>query len=123
MILARSEIMDYSGTHTFPTVGSSTCLSTCIVYAIICRKCGKIYIGQTKNTLHQRRLQHHNHIVNQRVEKPVANHFNDTNHNVTDITIMSLDDSARYLNDRLRLEEAWIRKLGSYQPMGLNIRL
>lgn len=122
LITTRTHIKDSTGQKTYPIVGSCTCLSTCVVYVIICKKCGKMYVGQTKNTLHQRRLQHTNDINHQRVEKPVARHFNDVVHNRDDVTIMVLDDSARLLNDRLRLEEAWIRKLCTYQPKGLNIR-
>lgn len=122
LIRSQTHIKDSTGRNSYPTVGSSTCLSTCVVYAIICKKCEKIYIGQTKNTLHQRRLQHSNDIVNQRVEKPVARHFNDVDHSLADVTIMVVDDTARSLNNRLRLEEAWIRKLSTYQPKGLNIR-
>lgn len=63
LINTQPHITDSTGNFTYQSVGSTTCLSTYVVYAIICKKCNKIYVGQTKNTL-QQRLQHTNDIVN-----------------------------------------------------------
>lgn len=122
LIVGDKEIWGSYNKTRYPTVGHSTCLTTCVIYVIRCNTCFKMYVGQTTNTLHQRRLQHTNDILRQRVEKPVAAHFNDVNHDASNLTIMVLDNSARLLNDRLRLEEAWIRRLATYSPKGLKLR-
>ena len=56
------------------------CTSNNLVYCINCKKCGKQYIGQTKNTLKTRFQSHFYLIKHQKNEHEVPRHFNMKGH-------------------------------------------
>ena len=69
---------------------SLNCLTNDITYVITCKRCSQQYVGETKRTLKQRRLEHCGDAKNKR-EKPVARHCNLPGHLRNDITIMAVD--------------------------------
>ena len=77
-----------------------TCLSVNVVYSIICRRCGCLYIGETGRRLRERFGEHLRSIRNNSPRFPVAEHFNSASHSLNDIMICGLkrcsgDDTGR----------------------------
>ena len=97
------------------------CTSYNVIYLIQCRKCGKQYVGQTSNTVHTRFQQHIRDIKTSNSQKTLPLHYTSPNHTGAD-AMLTVVDSASQINERLRLEEAWITCLGSLQPAGLNAK-
>ena len=64
-----------------------TCTSSNIIYCISCSKCCKLYIGETGRCLSDRFAEHLCSARNNDVDKPVARHFNATNHSISDIKV------------------------------------
>ena len=95
---------------------------TYILYVIHCTKCAQIYIGEIGRTLDTRFKEHLADIKHRR-GKPVANHFNQTDHTIHNIRVKGLwllfTDS---VNDRKDMASRLIDKLGSRKPGGMNER-
>ena len=101
--------------------GQMNCLTSNIIYIIECIKCGKQYVGQTSNTLRKRFTNHLSDIRNNN-NKPVSNHFNIEDHNIEHATIYAIDHVDQNQNNtRVAKESAWIIKLRTLQPLGLNL--
>ena len=62
-----------------------TCTSSNIIYCISCSKCCKLYIGETGRRLSDRFAEHLRSVRNNDVDKPVARHFIDVNHSISNI--------------------------------------
>ena len=114
-------VKSQSNGRTVKIPTTTNCHSTDIIYIIECNKCHKQYVGQTSNTLTTRLRQHLRDIRLKHDYKSIAQHFNMVDHNIHDVIIFGVDHAAN-LNTRLRLEEAWIHVIGTYQPAGLNRR-
>ena len=67
------------------------------------------------------RCRGHVSTINTSKDHPVAIHYRSYNHTTEDFTI-SIIDSDKDKNRRLRLEEAWITLLDTLTPKGLNGR-
>ncbi|TNN47043.1 hypothetical protein EYF80_042776 [Liparis tanakae] len=76
-----------------------------LVYAIRCAACKKIYIGQTKNTLHLR-LKQHLYEIDPGPIHPFSGTWKGT--------------AGDLGPQRLRAEREWIQRLGTVKPFGLN---
>ena len=106
---------------TFVIDDGFTCESRNLIYAIICKRCNKAYIGETGKRLSDRFAQHLRDIRQCSVT-PVATHFNDTGHlgahdvQVTAIRSCSSDDRSRFA-----LENRLISLYGTLRPRGLNV--
>jgi hypothetical protein len=97
-----------------------TCTDTGVVYAIVCRKCGDIYIGETERKLAERFREHLNLASKQDITKStVAQHYNLPNHSYTDMEVMGLLHVSN-TNFRKIREKQLIQKLGTLIPLGLN---
>ena len=98
-----------------------TCQSENVVYSIICRRCGCLYIGETGRRLRERFSEHLRSVRNNSPGFPVAEHFNSASHSLDDIMICGLKrcsgDNSRRKNQEMRL----IFELGTLKPNGLNI--
>ena len=98
-----------------------TCQSENVVYSIICRRCGCLYIGETGRRLRERFSEHLRSVRNNSPGFPVAEHFNSVSHSLDDIMICGLKrcsgDNSRRKNQEMRL----IFELGTLKPNGLNI--
>jgi len=111
-----------SGPHgTFSIRCLFTCKSFCLIYAITCKKCPSIYIGQTKRTLAIRFSEHLRSIQNQNT--PVGQHFSLPNHSISDIQVSGPIFAPGLEEKRLELESQIIVNLGSDTPPCLNSRV
>lgn len=90
------------------------------VYLIYCEKCKKQYVGQMKNELCVRAYQHA-HTILHKIEKRrfVVQHF--LAHSLPSLRISGLQANPLWnLQDRLKTEGLWIKRLDSLYPRGLN---
>ena len=98
------------------------CQTHNIIYLISCSRCNKLYVGETGRTLSTRFREHLDNIRFHR-DKPVANHFNQTNHSIHDIRVKGLWIMlAGTTNDRKDRESHLIDRLGTQAPLGLNLK-
>jgi len=110
----------------FHTMENVTCKSHNLIYCITCKNCKKQYVGQTKRRL-QERFQNHFYNVSKGIEQ-IGRHFNSLNHNgIEDIEIHILSFIKQPSNSptatiaRNKVEMAWIYRLNTVAPLGLNI--
>ena len=96
-----------------------TCKSSGLVYAISCRRCSAVYIGETGRTLRERFGEHLRSIEKNLPGFPVAEHFNANGHTLQDAQVrgVMLCGGNKL---RKRQEMRLIFKLGTSQPHGLN---
>ena len=74
-VLNTQSVVGSSG-KTHKITSTFTCASRNLIYAIICQKCGHIYIGETKTPLSVRFFDHVRSIRDNLAGRPVAAHFN-----------------------------------------------
>ena len=97
-----------------------TCTTTNVVYCITCLKCGLLYIGSTirrlgdRFTEHLRLTRQNNHCY------PVSAHFNNNDHNVSDMSISGICRVSGNEDLLRQKEEETIFRLGTLEPFGLN---
>ena len=94
-----------------------------LVYGLHCKKCDKyVYVGETERSLNERIKEHLADIAHKR-DKTVAEHFNNTDHCIQDMTVQVLeqvyDNSANY---RRYIEAQWIERLNTLKPFGANVK-
>ena len=109
------------------------CVITCTVYKNVlsltytCKRCGKQYVGHTKNTLNKRFQAHFYLIKHNTNDHKIPRHFNMNLHRGIDdveihvLTLINHDvknDDTKGI--RLRTEFDWIHRLRTQIPMGLN---
>ncbi|XP_053882120.1 uncharacterized protein LOC128836129 [Malaclemys terrapin pileata] len=71
--------------------GSFTCISTNVIYAIMCQQCpSAMYIGQTGQSLRKRINGHKSDVKNYNIQKPVGKHFSLPDHSITDLKVAIL---------------------------------
>ena len=75
---------------------SHTCNDKNIVYIIECKKCKQEYIGETKNTLRERMLEHLGYVRREEIDKATGHHFNLPGHNMSDMSISVLERITSY---------------------------
>ena len=104
-----------------------SCQSNNLVYAITCRKCDKQYVGQTGRRLMDRFQGHFSTVSRKEKNTLITDHYTSSGHEgwkdmeiyVLDFIYLSGDkDEAKEL--RLKIEKAWIHRLNSAFPDGLN---
>ena len=103
---------------------SATCKSSDLVYVIACKRCGKQYVGETEQALHERLNSHRSDIRKKTKEKPVAIHFCWDDHTLSDLSVVVVDQL--YQGDpvlRKNRESRWIWWLQTESPKGLNLRV
>ena len=74
----------------FVTRHNFTFTSSNIIYCISCIKCWKLYIGETGRRLSDRFAEHLRSVRNNDLDKPVARHFNATNHSISNIKFVPI---------------------------------
>lgn len=90
------------------------------VYLIRCEKCRLQYVGETRNAL-QTRLSHHRYNITtgRKDSTHLVRHFQ--NHGLDNLWLVGLEHDPEWTtSQRRRRESAWIRKLNSTHPTGLN---
>ena len=79
-----------------------------------------LYIGETGRCLMTRFGKHHRSVTSNDANKPVARHFNNGSHCVSDIKIRALCPISGSNDSRKRHEMHLISKLGTVHPLGIN---
>ncbi|CAJ0968550.1 unnamed protein product [Ranitomeya imitator] len=108
-----------------PIRGFFTCNSKQVIYAIKC-PCGKIYVGETMQTIKDRISHHKSDIRCGKNYLPIPYHFQEAGHSVTQLRFLVLEqvNLSRRGGDinkqLLRREAYWIHFLQSLEPKGLN---
>lgn len=99
--------------------GFSTRSKNC-VYVIFCTKCLMKYVGETKNTLSTRMMQHRYNLQNRKeVDTPLVKHFLD--HGMAALRVAGLQRNVCWTDlERRKRERSWIFLLGTKEPFGLN---
>ena len=92
------------------------------VYVIFCQKCGKQYIGETKNEISTRMIQHRYNIRNKKeLHTPLVRHF--TLHGLAAVRVAGLQSNPSWTDlERKKKERKWIYLLNTKEPLGLNER-
>ena len=113
--------------RSYATKINICCQSNNLIYAITCLKCGKQYVGQTSRRLMDRFQGHFGTVSRKENNTLIADHFTSSGHaGKKDMEIYVLDfiylsakkDEAK--EPRLKIEKAWIHRLNSAFPDGLN---
>lgn len=104
-------------------LGNFNCNTSNIVYAIVCKRCSKVYVGQTMHNARRRIQQHLNCIRNINVSYPIYNHFLCNNHTIDDFSFTILAHNPLWTTKkRLTVENTMIKRFNSFVPYGLNIQ-
>ena len=92
------------------------------IYIIKCKKCNKLYVGETRNALNAR-LNQHKYVIRTRegTTSHLAMHFQE--HGTNNLTMKPLEHNPNWTTtDRRKREAHWIRTLNTLHPNGLNDR-
>lgn len=91
------------------------------IYVLLCTKCAMKYVGQTKNTLSTRMMQHRYTFKHDTKDTPLVRHFRD--HGPDAVKMAGLQRDVDWTDEtRRKLERRWIHLLGTIPPAGLNIK-
>lgn len=92
------------------------------IYMIICIKCGIKYVGETKNSLSTRMIQHRYNLRHQKeVDTPLVQHY--LYHGSASMRMAGLQRDVNWTDwERKKRERFWIFSLGTKDPFGLNIK-
>ena len=106
---------------TWEIRGSFSCTTTDCIYAIHCKLCNQLYIGETKRRLADRTTEHLRSITLNTPGLPVAQHFNQPNHSVNNFEVCIVTSGFSSDVARKEQEEKLIHRLGCLQPRGINV--
>ena len=107
--------------ETVKTKPGSHCKSTGIVYAIHCKKCEELYIGETGKTMSERYGGHKYDIKNRPENCDLAKHCCKTDHNLEqDLEVFIIEHGIHNLEERRRIEDKYICKLQTLTGSGMN---
>lgn len=125
-VKTTSEFKSHSTGKTFQINQVLNCESHNVIYLISCNKCNLQYVGKTETSLGAR-FSRHKTSIRLNYDKPVANHFNQPNHNLEDCYIIPIeqlqvrfDKKANTAALRKR-EDFWIEQLNTVEPNGINV--
>ena len=101
-------------------LGSYTCISSNVIYAITCTRCEELYIGETKRRMADRFTEHLRSIKINFPVLPVAAHFNSSEHSIFSAMVSVVTSC---VNDTYRKteEERLIYNLGTLEPRDMNV--
>ena len=105
---------------TYRVRGNHTCVTSNVVYCITCRRCGKLYIGETKRRLGDRFAEHLRSVRQQTPGLTVAQHFGAPPHTLSDVSVCVLRRASSDVQ-RKELEQRVIFELGTLHPGGMNV--
>ena len=90
-----------------------------MIYSITCKKCPDVeYVGQTSQPIHKRFYSHSSDITNQKIDKPVPEHFNKPGHKLSDMCFLPFeklrkqDKTLLTVRERFWIEEKQTLKFG-----------
>ena len=101
-----------------------TCTSANDIYRITCTLCKKLYIGETGRRLGDRFREHLRDVEkdDQNSSKPVARHFNLSNHSNQHMVVCGLSLHQGGTESRKTIEQKVIFQIGTLSPNGINDR-
>ena len=101
-----------------------TCTSANVIYCITCTLCKKLYIGETGRRLGDRFREHLRDVEkdDQNASKPVARHFNLSNHSNQHMAVCGLSLHQGSTESRKILEQKFIFQIGTLNPNGISER-
>jgi hypothetical protein len=110
-------VSDSDTKNVYAITHRMTCGDHNAIYCITCNLCGLRYVGQSSRPLRRRIGEHLNDIKRHR-ETPVSAHFN-----TCGISFLSFTALERVPDERQRLtkEAAWIERLHTTAPKGINL--
>jgi hypothetical protein len=120
-------IRSYVTRRTYRISPNTTCMTNNVIYLLSCTKCKKQYVGETKRSFVVRYKEHRRDIVKKK-DTPVAKHFSQEGHSVTDIIPNILDfmgtDPAhpKATASRKEREKYWMSRLRCLSPLGINVQ-
>lgn len=104
-------------------INGGNCSTKNCIYAITCKQCDLLYIGQTIRSINERFIAHKSDIKLNSKNIETVEHFNRANHSIDDLQITILDHKSDWnTQDRLFQEDFFISRLKSQEPTGLNRR-
>ncbi len=101
---------------------SGNCKSKELIYAVSCKKCDLLYVGQTGETLQARMSKHRYDCRKRPGNCALAQHFsNNKDHNPEkDMNIFILQTGLSTEAEREFHEDRWICRLQTMEPTGIN---
>lgn len=92
------------------------------IYVIFCSKCGAQYIGETRNSISTRMVQHRYNLRKKvKIHTPLIEHF--LLHGLQAMKVAGLQNNLSWTDsERKKMERKWIYLLNTKQPYGLNIK-
>ena len=96
----------------------ASCKTTGIIYAVNCKKCDKIYVGHSGDSMSIRWSKHKYDIVNRPSQNELATHCHKNHDLEKDIELYVLDHGICLHAERERLEDRYICKLQAHQSNG-----
>ena len=95
------------------------CNDSYVIYSITCKKCPDVeYVGQTSQPIYKRFYSHSSDITNQKIDKPVPEHFNKPGHKLSDMCFLPFeklrkqDKTLLTVRERFWIEEKQTLKFG-----------
>lgn len=116
-VVQKSVITGPSSSFTIKS--KFTCITEGVIYCIICKKCGDLYIGETGRKMADRFREHKYAVKKHGTTTEVARHFNKKDHSIDDMSVCILLKSQNTAL-RKKTEENLIKRLGSLDPCGMN---
>ena len=98
-----------------------TCITENVVYAIRCKRCLMLYIGETYRRLGDCFVEHKRSIYNED-DCPVGAHFRRPDHTEQDMQVTVLLQTGSGEKQRQFLEQRIINLLGTLRPRGMNAK-
>ena len=122
------EIKSNTLSRKFESKKQVNCCSSNLVYCLECKTCGIQYVGETLRPFKKRLYEHSSNVVNKNMDDPVGAHFNGPGHNGGNKQIKSYilafitkpPKSQEANKMRKKFETAWVYKLRTSLPYGLN---
>ena len=102
-----------------------TCRSKGVIYAAICKKCNKIYVGQTGEELKDRFSKHRYDIKKRPDNSELAQHFHKDHCIDQDMEVLILQSGlTKSERQREHAEDRWICRLQTMAPAGgINLKM
>lgn len=107
--------------NTFKLKNGFTCVSENVVYAVRCKRCTMLYVGETCRRLGDRFVEHKQSVTNGK-DCPVGEHFRQNNHSINDMQVTVLLETCSGEKQRQFLEQRIIHFLGTARPFGMNVK-
>ena len=101
----------------------ATCKTEGVIYALNCKKCEKIYVGHTGDSVAKRFSGHKYDVAKRPTQNEFTQHCEKKHDLKKDIEIYILDHGISSFPARERMEDRFICKLQTLEPTGMNKRI